>query len=249
MRFFRADGNSSHLSFSHLNFTVREQWGGSPVAESETFGFEMGDVSDVSINDVTMDFRARTGTAPGGPPGGPVGICAGFEQGSTRISVRNMACVKAWGGALVMVGSSDNSGVYENAMRPNKVPLSTGRGVSDLRVSNLTFDGNWATGFKNALMTSPPEPITNVTWENVNVLSGDAAVGDRCYLRCHCITTWVYTCEASDWIEPFSNIRFEYFVGKLGQKPGPGWGCAQNQTLCDIAFEGWTPTISSREVR
>ena len=102
MRFFRVDGNSTKLTYSRLKLSVIEQWGGAPSSESETFGFEMGDVTDVLVDTVSMDFRAR-GSKRGGPPGGGIGVCAAFDKGTNGVTVRNIWC-RAWAGAAVMVG-------------------------------------------------------------------------------------------------------------------------------------------------
>ncbi|KAF2800718.1 glycoside hydrolase family 28 protein [Melanomma pulvis-pyrius CBS 109.77] len=238
MRFFRADGNSTKLTYSRLSLSVIEQWGGAPSSESETFGFEMGDVSNVVIDTVSMNFLAR-GPKRGGPPGGGIGVCAAFDKGTNGVTVKNILCQKSWGGVGVMVGTSSQSALYENDGRPNTPQVSNGRGVSNIHVSNLTFDGGWATGYMNMLELEP-ERISNITWDGVTVLGGDAAVGDRCYLRCHCQTGHYAQCAKSDWKVAFENIRFENFKGAIGSRPGAGWGCATNQTLCDIQFNGWT---------
>ncbi|KAF2462953.1 pectin lyase-like protein, partial [Lindgomyces ingoldianus] len=99
MRFFRAEGNSTKITYSRLNLSVVEQYGINPWSESMTFGFELGDVSEVTIDSVAMDFRARSQTP------NTIGVCVAFDRGTNGITVKNVTCKGAWGGVLVMVGT------------------------------------------------------------------------------------------------------------------------------------------------
>ncbi|KAF2268192.1 hypothetical protein CC78DRAFT_530122 [Lojkania enalia] len=185
----------------------------------------MGDVTDVTIDTVTTDFHTNE---PGN--GRTVGVCIAFDRGTNGVTVRNVSCKNTWRGVVVMVGTT----------LPYMSPKLSGIGVRNIYVSNLTFEGDFGTGFTNELST---DPITNVTWDGVTILKGGAAEGNRCYNRCACVSRWYTVCQSSDWKQPFENVRFRNFRGALGDMPAPGWGCAANQTKCDIEFEGWAPTI------
>ncbi|KAF2116615.1 pectin lyase fold/virulence factor [Lophiotrema nucula] len=231
MRFFRLDGDATQLGFSRLKLNVQGQYPLPPVVESETFGFEMGDVSNVTIADIQMEFHTQGNINPGSDKNDrTIGVCVAFDRGTKGITVKNLECRNAWRGVVVMFGTTLSG----------SIPKLTGAGVSDILVTNLTYSGDFGTGYTNDLSA---DYLSNITWDGVNILSGGAAVGDRCYLRCHCYTGWYRSCAAGDSTSRLDKIRFRNFRGVLGEKPAPGWGCAANQTECDIQFDGWTPTI------
>lgn len=231
MHFFRLDGNSSNLKFTRLNMTVEGQDTLAPPNEVESYGFELGDVSDVTIDNVYMHFRPRSNN---GIYSNIVGACVVMDSGTRRIFVKDMFCKGTWGGVIVMIGS------MSAAVGPpgyNLTTTLTGTGVSDVLVQNLTVESTLGTGYRLAITD---QKISNVTWDGVNVLSGTAIDGERCYQRSHSTTIWWMYCVQAGWKAAFENIRFKNFRGPtVGKAPAPGWGCAANQTLCDIKFEGW----------
>jgi galacturan 1,4-alpha-galacturonidase len=244
MRFFRIDGNSTNLDYRNLNLTVRDQYGvgGSAVMESETFGFEIADATNVNIDSITMDFRS-SGPVRGGTPGGGIGVCTAIDRGTKDITMKNIDCARAIIGVAVMIGTSDASALDENNGRPRP----TGHDVQNIYIKNMTYGSGingWATGWKNSI-DFRDNKMVNVTWEDVTIQSGTPVMQDDCYLRCHCVTTHHIQCEEWGWIPSFEEVRFKNFQGAVGTVPSPGSGCAANQTMCDIKFEGWGSSLSS----
>jgi hypothetical protein len=177
-RFFRIDGGAQDVIMRDLDLTVRDQWNvfGNPVEESESFGFEVADARNVTISDVTMDFRCAKDRR-GGESGGGIGVCVAIDRGTSNITVKNVNCTRAIAGVAVMIGTSDFGALF-NPTRD----IPTGHDVQDVLVQNLTYGGGiggWATGWTNAIEFRN-ETMRNVVWDGVEVQSGTAALAGKC---------------------------------------------------------------------
>ncbi|KAF2657481.1 glycoside hydrolase family 28 protein [Lophiostoma macrostomum CBS 122681] len=178
-RFFRIDGGARDVLLKDLDLRVRDQWNvfGNAVEESESFGVEVADARDISIVDVSMDFRcARDGR--GGEVGGGVGVCVAIDRGTSNITVENLNCVRAIAGVAVMIGTSDFGPLGGSGGRD----IPVGHDVQDVLVKNLTYGGGiggWATGWANAIEFRN-ETVRNVVWDGVEVLDGSPVLLGEC---------------------------------------------------------------------
>ncbi|KAF2727055.1 pectin lyase-like protein [Polyplosphaeria fusca] len=210
-RFFLLDGQSVNMSFEGLALGVEGQWGLYPRNEQETFGFEMGDVREVTIKNIDMNFRSRPNH------GGTTGVCAAFDVGTHNVTMQDVTCNGAWGGALVMV----------DTIVPNLKPLS----LSNILVSNFTFNGTVATGFQDYISNAT---ISNVIWDGLNLLKGVSAMVNLCYLRSHNWTGWYFYCQ------PAVNATLVniWFKNLRGGGDTPDIGVYKNSSI-DVHVENW----------
>ncbi|KAF2875588.1 pectin lyase fold/virulence factor [Massariosphaeria phaeospora] len=207
-RFFILDGNSSSLSFKDLRFTTEGQ--PATLAEFDTFGYEMREVRDVDIDNVTMDFRSTA----------PVGICIAFDKNTSNVRVRNSSC-RGWGGALVMFGT-----IFPE-LRSNGT-------ASNITVSDFTFDGTMAAGMKS--WWAPPYAtfVRDVVWDGVTVKSGTPAGVDACYAS---MRSTRYYPQCVEQVETHVEVWFRNFRGKVGSPPD--WGIVNKHSSIKGYFENW----------
>jgi hypothetical protein len=224
-RFFILQGNSFNLRFNNLRFTTEQM---NPIYfDFDTVGFEMGDVSNVSITDTDMDFRVQESSGDRA-----MGTCIAFDSGTTDVVVQNVTCRRAWGGALIMF----------DTIWPHIRPLVNGStsSISNIRVSNFTFAGDHATGVQSWFSLSK-RLISNVLWEWVNVeqKTGQAASFDPCFASQRSTQYWP-TCMKMVTYET-RNVSFEHFRGAVGAAPSdPKWGDVGNGLLdVETHFEDW----------
>jgi len=238
MKFFQTNGNSSNLRFENLRLSVEQQEGNRVgIADWESTGFELGGVSNVSINNVDMRFTSIN-------PAMRVGICVAMDHGTHGVSVTNVNCYNAREGAMIMLNQFTNTPGIQGYRRGTAV----GSGVSDVLIRNFTFEGEIAAGWKNQIVD---DKISNVTWDGVQVVAGRAVTADECFLRCGCSDEFVHACTErangrttympeviGKWPQ-YSNVVFSNFKGNAGTPPADGWGCPPNATICSISFQNW----------
>ncbi|KAJ4295028.1 hypothetical protein N0V90_007036 [Kalmusia sp. IMI 367209] len=218
-RFFILQGNSHNLRFDNLRLTaegINGIW-----ASFDNFGFEMGQVANVSITNVDMDFRAKPG-----PNERPVGTCIAFDHGTDSVDVRNVTCRRAWMGAAIVFST-----IFPYVAPTANTSTST---VSNVVVSNFTFDGAHATGV-NSWFNLSKRVIRNVLWEWVRVENGTAADFDPCYSTQRS-TQYIPQCLKMVTYDA-KGLRFEHFRGNVASPPtDPNWGTVGNG-LMDVQTE------------
>jgi galacturan 1,4-alpha-galacturonidase len=216
-RFFRAI-NSSNLVFSNLRLTANGAWAAYPRDEAETFAIEVGNVTDVSISSIDIKYTPRATHR-----GRYLGACVAFDHGTRNVLAKDISCIGAWGGVLVMGNT-----IYSSISR-NTDP------IQNIYVKNITVDGVYATGFVSSWSDVP---VSNVTWDGVTVIHGVPADDHSCYLRLHYSTPWAPQCQAgvkNQW----TNIWFKNFNGRLTGIPGSNWGYMNNMSIVEAHFETW----------
>lgn len=215
-RFFILEGNSTALRFNNLRLTTEQQNG--IYAEFDTVGFEMGQVQDVDIENVAMDFRVRPNQNRA------FGTCVAFDAGTKDVRVRDVTCRHAWGGALIMLGT-----IFPI--------IRSDAGASNILVSNFIFDGDHATGMQS-WWTGQKMYVNNVTWDGVTIESGTPAEFFPCYASMR-ETSYIPRCYANVAVNA-TDVFFKDFRGRVGKMPtDPNWGRLNNLTLVEAHFEDW----------
>ena len=220
-RFLRAQGQSTNITIRNLRLSMEQQWGSYPRNEIDAAGIELGQVNSVRISNIDMHFLARADHY------GAVGICIPIDIGTHDVEIRNVTCKGAWGGALIALGT------IGNLVATSAESVDT---VSNINVSNLTFDGAVATGFKSGWMNST---MTNITWDGVTVINGDAASASLCWMRTHSFTAYYPLC-VQQLVSKVTDVWFKRFRGKVGGVPSGGeWNGVNNMTVTEYHFEDW----------
>lgn len=200
---------------------MEQQWGLYPRNEYDAAGIELGEVTDVKISKVDMSFKSRPNH------GGTVGICIALDIGTHNVVARDVTCKGAWGGALVTLDSIGNIQVS---------PAELSDTISNIFISNLTFDGDSATGFKSGWHDST---MKNITWDGVTIINGNPASEGLCWLKSHSSTPYYPECRRR-MAAKVTDIGFKRFRGKLDTNPpATGWGYINNLTVTEYHFEDW----------
>ncbi|KAF2878501.1 pectin lyase fold/virulence factor [Massariosphaeria phaeospora] len=221
-RFFRVERSSTNISLSNLKLSMEQQWGLNPRSQHDAVGIELVDTTNVAISNVDMNVKVRQAHAPG-----TAGICVAIDVLTHNVTVRNMTCTGAFGGALITLGIAGNTRL---------TPEQEANTVSNIYVSDLTFDGQVATGFLSLGVNSA---MTNITWDGVTVLKGTPAEGFLCYLKCRCFTSYVPNCDRQ-LSSTVTGIWFKRFRGRLPAMPTDlGAEGSTPHTVREYHFEDW----------
>ncbi|KAL1604982.1 hypothetical protein SLS60_004523 [Paraconiothyrium brasiliense] len=219
-RVFRLQGNSSNMHFSNLNITAEGING--IYAGFDNFAFEMGAVTNVSISNVDIDFRA-------GQNDRPVGTCLSFDHATDGVEVRNVTCRRAFMGAQIQFDTMLNSA-------PSSATANLTGFAQNILVSNFTFAGDHATGVES-WWTLSKKVIRNVIWEWVTVEEGTAADFDPCYASQRS-TQYYPNCLKQ--VSYDAEVVFRHYRGKVGTPPSdPNWGEVNGLMEVKSVFEDW----------
>ncbi|KAF2122968.1 pectin lyase fold/virulence factor [Lophiotrema nucula] len=241
--FFVTRGNASDIHFENLTMTVEQQWGREPFNEASTFGFQIGNAVNVKARDIGMKFTHKEGLEGAQSP---VGVCAAVDVGAYNVSLRDVSCEGAWGGALVMVGSVQ--------------PYLNGPGLGNIEFKNWAVVGSGkdgaATGFKDFHYGATKDfktarssyiggRIHNIKWQDVVVTDGPPVVADFCYFRTRDNAAFTMACPANLKVD-VGEVQFTgYEVGEGYTMPVKGWGGFNNRSSITLGFENWTMLRSS----
>jgi hypothetical protein len=202
------------------------QWGDYPRNEHDAAGIELGQVTDVKISNIDMNFKSRPSHG-----GGPVGMCLAIDIGTHKVDARNVRCIGGWGGALITLDSIGS--IIATAADLEDT-------VSGIYITNFTFDGNTATGFKSGWRNST---MKNIIWDGVNVINGNPASAALCWMRTHSSTPYPSLC-AQQLVSTVTDIWFKRFRGKISGVPsGREWQSPNNMTVTEYHFEDWQNTV------
>ncbi|KAF1966390.1 hypothetical protein BU23DRAFT_663308 [Bimuria novae-zelandiae CBS 107.79] len=228
-RVFLLQGGSEGVRFDKLRVTAEGI--NAIYASFDNFAFEMGDVSNVSISNVEVDFRAE------GVNGGAVGTCIALDHGTDGVDVLNVSCRNAWMGAAVVFDT-----IYPriSPSSPNSTSL-----MQNVRVSNFFFAGVHATGV-HSWFNKSTRVLRNVSWEDVYVASGAAAEFNPCYATMRS-TQYFPTCVREVRYEA-EGLAFRRFRGAVGKPPAEvGWGETGNGMVhVEVEFEDWVAGADTR---
>lgn len=219
-RFVQLYGNSDKIKLRNLRMTCRNV----PLPDVETvpFGIETGSVTNVDIDNISMEFSTQKNDFS--PNGKSTGTCAAFDVGTYNLTMRNVDCKNAWGGALVEYGTIDVNFMTDT--------------MGDILVSNFTFDGVKATGFQS-YWGRGKKFAHNITWDGVTVKSGTPAEINICYLRLHNSTPYPNECPRRVETE-ILDVWFKNFKGRVGPMPtDPNWGNWNDISHVEAHFENW----------
>ncbi|KAF2009318.1 glycoside hydrolase family 28 protein [Aaosphaeria arxii CBS 175.79] len=228
-RFFRVDGQSSGVAIMNMNMSMEEQWGRYSRNEHDAVAIELGETHSITVSNVSISLRSRV------EHGGTVGICLAIDVDTHNVTASDIDCRGAWGGALIAMN-------IIGTIRPTAAQqLDT---ISDILISNLTFDGDTATGFRSYGFDSV---IRNIVWDGVTVINGNPATASLCWLKTHTSTPYYPTC-MQHLRSHITDVWFKDFRGKVGQMPtGETWGAVNGQTVTEYHFDGWqNSTIAAR---
>jgi len=225
-RFIKIQGNSTGIKIRNLEMSTTNQ----TLTDIQTtpFGIETGEVDRVLVENISMHFETQTGA--GFPNGSSTGVCTAFDVGTFNAHIRNVTCKGAWGGALVQFGSFS--------------PALNSDTVGNILVSNFTFDGAYATGFKD-FWYGRPTYARNVTWDGITVKSGKPADVTECYLRRPLQTSYGNLCPREVRTE-LLDVWFKNFRGHVGTMPTDSHlGNMNNLSHVEAHFENWVDTGSA----
>lgn len=222
-RVFLLQGNSSDLHFSDLRITADGING--IYASFDNFAFEMGEVSDVSVSNLDIEFNQKNNMGDTRP----VGTCFAFDHGTSSVSITNVSCRRAWMGAQVVFGT----------IIPSVVPTSATSAalIQNITVTNFTFAGSHATGV-NSWWNGSKKVIRGVTWEWVTVEEGSPADFDPCYATARSTSYWPSCMKAAAY--EVRDLAFRHFRGRVGSPPtDPNWGEVNGFMDVETEFVDW----------
>lgn len=203
---------------------MEQQWGAYPRNEYDAAGIELGQVTNVKIAKIDMNFQSSTTHR------GTVGICIAMDVGTHNVDARDVSCTGTWGGALITLNSIGSI----KATAADLVDT-----VSNIYISEFIFDGGTAAGFKSAWMNST---MKNITWDGVKIINGNPASAGLCWLKSHSYTAYPVLC-SEQLVSTITDIWFKRFRGKISGVPGGReWGPINNMTVPEYHFEDWQNT-------
>jgi len=216
--FITVDGLSSNITLSSLNLTVEGQYQDLTYTQGDSTGLFIQNSTRVYATGLNVFFSSNK-------PEAKVGTCVAIAEATDTIEVSNITCFTGHG---VMVKS--------------RFFRSYSKTAKNVYVSDLIANTSIATGFQ--LSTTDLEELSNITWDRVTVLDGQAAVAYFCWED---IPLWTARCAyaATTTRANLSGIHWKNFKGRIGPDL-PDVRCPNEKSSCDFHFEQWMGTNATR---